>query len=109
MTTEPIVPHPIQRYFGLASQPDSDEYFALFTADATVEDEGSAHHGIDGIRTWRTQIPLVDYVIHGAEQSGAATDVSLDIVGDFPGSPIRLSFHFELDDRGRIRTLRIRP
>ena len=53
----------IRRYFDLASQPDSDAYFAQFAVDATVEDEGTQHHGIDGIRAWRASVPLVTYTV----------------------------------------------
>ena len=35
-------------------------------------------------------------------------DAHVDITGDFPGSPVRLTFHFEFSD-GRIALLTIRP
>ena len=47
----------IHRYFDLASQPDTQAYFAQFTEDAIVEDEGVQLKGIDAIRAWRTEVP----------------------------------------------------
>jgi ketosteroid isomerase-like protein len=40
----------IHRYFDLASQGDMQPYFAQFSEDATVEDEGVERNGIDAIR-----------------------------------------------------------
>jgi hypothetical protein len=99
----------IRRYFELASQPDSDAYFAQFADDATVEDEGSQHHGIDGIRAWRAGVPLVTYTVHTIHAGDGGFDAALDIAGDFPGSPVRLTFHFEHDSSDRITRLTIRP
>ena len=36
-------------------------------------------------------------------------DAAVDIAGDFPGSPVRLTFHFEHDSSERITKLTIRP
>ena len=47
----------IHRYFDLASQAAMQPYYAQFTEDATVEDEGVQRKGIDGIRAWRTEVP----------------------------------------------------
>ena len=49
----------IHRYFELASQTDTQAYFAQFTEDAAVEDEGVQRKGVDAIRAWRTEVPRV--------------------------------------------------
>jgi hypothetical protein len=49
----------VHRYFDLAAQPDSPTYYAQFTDDATVEDEGVEHRGGEAIRARRATVPLV--------------------------------------------------
>jgi hypothetical protein len=100
--------NPVENYFELATQANTDAYFAQFTDDAVVEDEGKERHGITEIRTWRTEIPRVRYDVKDVEREGNAADAQVDISGDFPGSPVMLSFHFEFATDGRIAVLRIR-
>jgi SnoaL-like domain len=95
------------KYFELATQPDTDAYFAQFTDDAIVEDEGKERHGIAEIRAWRTEVPAVRYDVKDIERTGDAADAAVEISGDFPGSPVMLFFHFEFTD-DRIAVLRIR-
>lgn len=103
-------PKIIRRYFALASQPDDEAYFALFADDAVVEDEGRTHVGVDAIRAWRAEVPLVTYEITEVEQSPAGTVVTATISGDFPGSPVTgLRFRFEEYDDEQISRLRIAP
>ena len=99
----------IHRYFNLARQADTDTYFAQFTDDAVVEDEGVQHHGIAAIRTWRTTVPLVTYTIHTITRNDTGHHAHVDIAGDFPGSPVRLTFHFQLTPDNHINHLTIRP
>jgi len=99
----------VQRYFELAPQSDGEPYFAQFAPDAVVEDEGKERHGVDEIRAWRTEVPTVSYTVEEIRAGGAGPDASVDIAGDFPGSPVRLTFHFEFTDDGHIAFLSIRP
>lgn len=87
---------------------DLEAYFALFRADATVEDEGREHHGIAEIRRWRTEVPPVTYNVRSVDPSGSGYTVDAEIAGDFPGSPVTLNFYFEFDGES-ISVLRIRP
>ncbi|MCJ0892560.1 nuclear transport factor 2 family protein [Rhodococcus sp. ARC_M5] len=99
----------IDHYFELATQADSEAYFALFSPDAVVEDEGREHHGIDAIRRWRTEVPQVRYDVLSVVESGTgSTTTTAQISGDFPGSPVNLSYWFEFTQDGRIAVLRIR-
>ena len=98
----------ITQYFALARQPDSDPYFAQFSADATLEDEGHEHHGVEAIRAWRTQIPRVAYTVENVETSGTQAVATVNIAGDFPGSPVVLTFHFTFTAGGEISALAIR-
>jgi hypothetical protein len=99
----------IHRYFDLAPRADSDAYFAQFTDDATVEDEGVQRKGIDAIRVWRTEVPRVSYTVDDVVSTDRGDDAHVDIAGDFPGSPVRLTFHFEFTPDGHIAALQIRP
>jgi hypothetical protein len=98
----------IDRYFQLAPLSDTEAYFAQFTADATVEDEGHEHHGVDAIRAWRSEVPAVSYEIRDIRNDGGKRVARALIAGDFPGSPVELDFHFTFTDDGRIESLRIR-
>jgi hypothetical protein len=98
----------IRRYFELAPQPDADPFFDQFADDATVEDEGTEYHGMESIRAWRATVPLVTYNVHAIQVRGAGWDAAVNIAGDFPGSPVRLTFHFEFSAE-RITKLTIRP
>jgi hypothetical protein len=96
------------RYFELATQADTEPYFAQFADDAVVEDEGRERRGIAEIRTWRTEIPTVHYDVRSVDRQGNTADARVHISGTFPGSPITLAFHFEYAHDGKISVLRIR-
>ncbi|MBQ0902863.1 nuclear transport factor 2 family protein [Micromonospora sp. U21] len=110
MTANQIAPTIIRRYFELAGQPDSEDYFALFAEDAVVEDESTEYRGIAAIREWRRAVPLVSYEITDVDDTPAGTVVTTTITGDFPGSPFAgLKYRFsDYDDRA-IWVLRIAP
>jgi hypothetical protein len=99
----------IQRYFDLAVAPDLSPYYAQFTEDALVEDEDREVRGIDAIRAWRAEVPRVEYSIKDVVPDGAGETARVDIKGDFPGSPVCLTFHFEFTADGRISVLAARP
>ena len=99
----------IERYFSLAPLADTDAYFDQFDASAIVEDEGHEHHGVDAIRAWRSEVPTVTYAVRDVRSSDGGSVARAEITGDFPGSPVQLSFHFSFTDGGRIKFLAIRP
>jgi hypothetical protein len=98
----------IDRYFQLAPLSDTDAYFAQFDANATVEDEGHEHHGVDAIRVWRGEVPTVSYEVRDIRGDDGRHVARALIAGDFPGSPVELDFHFTFTDDGLIESLRIR-
>ena len=98
----------VDRYFVLAPAADTEPYFAQFASDAIVEDEGATHRGIDAIRSWRAVVPEVSYDVLGVEMSGEGCVARAEISGEFPGSPVVLTFLFTFTDDGRIATLAIR-
>jgi len=110
MTAAPLVPELIRRYFELAPKPDQEEYFALFADDAVVQDESKEYRGIEAIRNWRRQVPLVTYTITDVEDTPDGTIVTTTISGDFAGSPFAgLKYRFRHYDSNQIRQLTIAP
>jgi hypothetical protein len=98
----------IDRYFELAPRPDLGAYFAQFSDDALVEDEGHEYRGIEAVRAWRTEVPPVSYAVNDVEATDSGHTAKVDVAGDFPGSPARLTFAFEFAADGRIGALAIR-
>ncbi len=99
----------INRYFDLAPQPDADAYFAQFADDAIVEDEDQTYRGIAAIRAWRTKVPRVIYTIHDVTETSTGHDAAVEIAGDFAGSPVILTFHFQFAADWCVTALTIRP
>lgn len=100
----------IEHYFVLAAQPDTEPYFAQFAPDTVVEDDGRTHVGVDAIRAWRRSVPGVSYDVRAvADTSDGSQVATVQIAGDFPGSPVLLGFAFMFDDEGRISRLVIAP
>ncbi|XZF14572.1 nuclear transport factor 2 family protein [Chitinophagaceae bacterium MMS25-I14] len=84
-------------------------YAGCFTADAVVLDEGKVHTGKTAIKAW---IEDANEKYHTAmkplslEQTGANAVLTTELSGTFPGSPIVLQYHFELEGE-LIRRLEI--
>jgi hypothetical protein len=51
------------------------------------------------------EVPFVTCTVH----DGSGGEAAADIAGDFPGSPVRLTFAFGCNAQHRIQTLTIRP
>lgn len=99
----------VLRYFELATDDDLEAYFAQFTPDALVEDEGDDHRGTEALRRWRTSVPDVVHDVVDVTVEDDVTVARADISGAFPGSPVRLTYRFTFDADGRIAALTIRP
>ncbi|KQW45100.1 hypothetical protein ASC77_20185 [Nocardioides sp. Root1257] len=100
----------IERYFVLAAQPDVEAYVAQFAPEVVVEDDGRTHVGVDAVRAWRRSVPGVRYDVRQVADTDAGTHVAtVEISGDFPGSPVLLGFVFGFDDEERISRLVIAP
>lgn len=98
----------VDRYFRLAPQRDSGAYLAQFAPDAIAEDEGHEYHGIEAIRAWRSEVPVVSYTVGEVAVADGEHVARAEIVGDFPGSPVTLTFGFTFTDDGHIKALAIR-
>ena len=100
---------PIQTYFTAQAPQDAARFTAAFAPDAVVYDEGGSHRGQSEILAW-WQAAEAKYhpraePLERVEAAGS-THIRARVSGDFPGSPIVLSFRFEMRG-GLIGALRI--
>jgi ketosteroid isomerase-like protein len=104
------LPKPIADYFA-ADNSDAEAVARCFTEDAVVTDERKSHAGRDAIRRWKAEASSkYSYVSvpFAARREGDRTIVTSRITGNFPGSPIDLSYVFVLEGDA-IARLEIAP
>ena len=93
--------HPtLERYFAATNRHDVLDMIAELADDAIVKDEGHEHRGVPAIREWMKE--TIRKYKFKAEPTRVARDndrtaVSVTVSGDFPGSPIALTYWFELE------------
>ena len=101
----------IEGYFVADALPDPDSVAAWFSPNAEVHDEGRTYCGAEAIRPWRVEgkaktgsivEPLTETQVKGR------TVVSAKVAGNFPGSPVTLSYAFTIVN-DLIVDLDIRP
>lgn len=86
---------------------DSVAYANCFTENATVFDEGKNHNGKTEIQQWiKKANEAYQAVMKPVEYAVAEEVLKAEVSGNFPGSPIVLSYHFKLKD-GLIESLKI--
>ncbi|UGS34931.1 nuclear transport factor 2 family protein [Capillimicrobium parvum] len=113
MTNAAIAPAAlIRRYFELDADRDIDAIVALFSADATVVDEGQTRHGVAQIRAWQIG-PASKYTYTTQILDTVALEpdryvVTGRLTGDFPGGSADLKWDFTVAG-GRIARLVIAP
>lgn len=87
---------------------DSVAYSNCFSETALVFDEGKTHKGKVEIQQWiKKANEEYQILMEPLEYSVTEKILKAKVSGNFPGSPIVLSYHFELKD-GLIQSLRIR-
>ena len=105
------LPGPIEVYFEADTAGDAEALATCFAADATVHDEGRTHEGLAAIKAWKIEARRkYEYTVEpleGAQRDGK-TVVTARVAGNFPGSPVTLTFIFGLEGE-KIASLRIRP
>jgi hypothetical protein len=86
---------------------DSVAYANCFSENAVVFDEGKTHIGRKEIEHW-IEKANTDYqaVMKPLEYSENEDILKAEVSGNFPGSPIVLSYHLKLED-GLIQSLKI--
>lgn len=86
---------------------DSVAYAKCFTETAVVFDEGKTHNGRKEIEKWIDKANK-DYqaTMKPLEYSTKEEILKAEVSGNFPGSPIVLSYHLEIADE-LIRSLKV--
>lgn len=86
---------------------DSVAYANCFSETATVFDEGKIHNGKMEIQQWiKKANEEYQAVMKPLEYSETKEVLKAEVSGNFPGSPIVLSYHFKLKN-GLIESLKI--
>lgn len=105
------LPRAVETYFAISNGADPSRLAACFCTDASVTDENRTHQGIDAIKAWKHETrQAFSYRVEplDATQEGDRLDVVALVVGDFPGSPVKLKHAFSLDN-DLIAALKIAP
>jgi len=101
------LPEPIADYFAAEHNPEA--LARCFTADAIMKDVGHTYSGIDAIKAFMADASA-KYNATSApfafERKDGFQIVRAKVTGNFPGSPIDLTYRFGLE-RGRIASLEI--
>jgi hypothetical protein len=101
------LPEPVAAYFAAEHKPEALAH--CFTAQAVMKDDGHTYTGTNAIRAFMaaatakysaTSVPLA---LKGEDGFQV---VRAKVTGNFPGSPIELSYRFRLE-RGLIASLEI--
>ena len=105
-------PSVIRRYFEFDAQRDIDSLVELFTADATVVDDGVSRHGTAEIGAWQSgQASEYTYTKTVLGSESVAADrylVTARLEGNFPGGTADLRYEFSIEG-DRISHLIIAP
>ena len=94
------LPPPIAAYFE-ADTRDADRLAQCFTENAVVIDERREHRGRAAIARWKADAATKYHYTSepiGIKTAGTELTVTARLVGDFPGSPINLRYHFTLEE-----------
>lgn len=103
------LPQPISDYVAANARLDLDGMLKPFAADAVVLDNGKRFEGHAAIRTLieAAVIPAkAIFAPDAARRDGERVVVEGPAHGDFPGSPIRFTYRFDLE-HDAIRMLEI--
>lgn len=104
------LPAAIAAYFN-ADRQGARAVALCFTPDGVVKDEGHLHRGTDAIGAWKEKASAAyNYTSEpiALRPDGKRLIVTGRVTGDFPGSPVDLTYAFTLEGE-RIAVLEIAP
>jgi hypothetical protein len=105
------LPPTIARFIVASNARDLEAAVDCFGEQAVVEDEGRTHRGIAEVRAWKQATEeRFRYTIEptGLEERHGRSLMRGILAGDFPGSPVDLTYDFRVVDDA-IESLRIHP
>lgn len=94
------IPIIIKALVAAQAENNSAKYIDCFSETAIVHDEGQLHSGKRQIRQWNEktsreyQMTWQPLAYDGTDKKGVLTT---KVTGTFPGSPITMQFHFEME------------
>lgn len=104
------VPRVINSYFDADTRQDAEAMMASFSDNPVVEDDAARHQGADAIRAWwmaaKRETQYLAEPLEG-RVDGPSTTIRARVSGQFPGSPIILTYTF-LVENDRIARLEIK-
>ena len=93
------LPDAVQKYLRAANAHDAEAVAACFSARGEVRDEGLVHQGRAAIHAWNRK-SSAKYAVTATAVAWAPHAhggvVTAQVAGNFPGSPLALSFDFTL-------------
>ncbi|AVQ84903.1 MULTISPECIES: nuclear transport factor 2 family protein [unclassified Variovorax] len=101
------LPEPIAAYFAAEHKPEA--LARCFTAQAVMKDDGHTYAGVDAIKAFIAEASAkysATSMPFALEREDDFQIVRAKVTGNFPGSPIDLSYRFRLE-RGLIASLEI--
>ncbi|RZA32309.1 MAG: nuclear transport factor 2 family protein [Lysobacteraceae bacterium] len=105
------LPPAIAAYIEASNAQAPQRIAACFNPDATVYDEGGVLRGRDEIAAWAHDTGMryrATMEPAGLQETDGRHLLQATVRGQFPGSPITLNFHFQLQS-GAIQSLEIKP
>jgi hypothetical protein len=105
------LPPTIARFIEASNARNLEAAIDCFAEEAVVEDERRTHRGIAEVRAWKQATEeRFRYTIEptSVEERAGRSLVRGILAGNFPGSPVELTYDFRLVDDA-IESLRIHP
>ena len=101
------LPNVITQLVAAQNMYNSDAYASCFTESATVLDEGNTYNGRPAIKKWIAKAnDTFKTVMKPLSYSENNRNLRAEISGNFPGSPLVLTYQFEFNEE-KIQSLKI--
>lgn len=95
------LPAAVERYLRADASADEDRFSTCFAADAEVRDEARTIKGLPAIKAWKRESrQKYQYVVDplACTQQGDTVLLTARVAGNFPGSPVELTYAFVVQD-----------